>query len=164
VAWDEGRREGQFAAYRGAMHVASDSGENRSVRRLEHVLQKGQSLSQPERLPSAPRPIDPADDLEIPLATADRLVLTWQPVAGAQRYALQVARNRLFIHKIIDVQDRDSTQATLGLRGDGMFVWRVAAFTADGVQSPWSPPRRFRVVGEILTPSAVPSDIPEESS
>lgn len=146
VAWDERRRVGQFAAYRGKMNVDSDSGQSRQVDRLEHVVQRGQSLSEPSRLPSAPLPIDPADDLEIPLGSADRLVLTWQPVAGAERYALQVARNRLFVHKIIDVDDRSTTQATLGLRGDGTFVWRVAAFTADGVQGPWSAPRRFRVV------------------
>lgn len=148
VAWDERRRLGQFAAYRGSMDVDGDNGQTRSVRRLEHVVQRGRTLSEPSRLPAAPLPIDPTDDLEIPLDTADRLVLTWQPVAGAKRYALQVARNRLFVHKIIDVDDRATTQATLGLRGDGTFVWRVAAFTADGVQGPWSTPRRFRVVGE----------------
>ncbi|MEZ5330685.1 MAG: hypothetical protein R2991_01230 [Thermoanaerobaculia bacterium] len=163
VAWDERRRLGQFAAYRGSMDVAGEGGQNRAVRRLEHVVQRGRSLSSPERLPAAPLPIDPADDLEIPLDSSDRLVLTWQPVAGAQRYALQVARNRLFVHKIIDVDDRAKTQATLGLRGDGTFVWRVAAFTADGVQGPWSTPRRFRVVGEPPVPIAEPSPTPEES-
>lgn len=163
VAWDERRRLGQFAAYRGSMDVDGEGGQSRAVRRLEHVVQRGRNLSAPARLPAAPLPIDPSDDLEIPLDTADRLVLTWQPVAGAERYALQVARNRLFVHKIIDVDDRSTTQATLGLRGDGTFVWRVAAFTADGVQGPWSAPRRFRVVGEPAMPVAETPETPEES-
>jgi hypothetical protein len=145
------------------MSIAGEGGQSRSVGRLEHVVQRGRSLSEPSRLPSAPLPIDPADDLEIPLSTADRLVLTWQPVAGAQRYALQVARNRLFVHKIIDVDDRSTTEATLGLRGDGTFVWRVAAFTADGVQGPWSAPRHFRVVGNPQLPVAETPSTSEES-
>lgn len=163
VTWDERRRTGQFATYRGSMSIDGEGGESRSVGRLEHVVQRGRSLSEPSRLPPAPLPIDPADDLEIPLSTADRLVLTWQPVAGARRYALQVARNRLFVHKIIDVDDRSTTEATLGLRGDGTFVWRVAAFTADGVQGPWSAPRHFRVVGSPPPPVDETASTSEES-
>jgi hypothetical protein len=150
VAWDERLRLGKFAAYRGAMSVDAAAGGHRRLRQLEHVVQRGSELSDAQRLPAAPVPLDPSDDFEVRLESSDRLVLSWQPVAGADRYALQVARNRLFVSRIIDADDRRGTQATLGLRGDGAFVWRVAAYTRDGVLGPWSQPRRFRVLAAPL--------------
>jgi hypothetical protein len=155
VAWDERLRLGKFAAYRGTMSVDAAAGDHRRLRPMEHVVQRGARLSDAQRLPAAPIAVDPADDLEVRLGSAARLVLSWQPVAGAERYALQVARNRLFVSKIIDTADRRTTQATLGLRGDGTFVWRVAAYTPDGMLGPWSQPRRFRV---LAAPAALPED------
>jgi hypothetical protein len=73
-----------------------------------------------------------------------QVVLAWNPVPGAGRYALQVSRNHLFVDNVIDVGNRTRTRATLGLRGEGTFQWRVAAFK-DGVQGPWSRARKFRV-------------------
>ena len=70
---------------------------------------------------------------------------------GAGRYALQVSRNRLFVDNIIDVEDRTTTSAKLGLRGEGHFLWRVAAIDSSGEQGPWSPPRKFRVVPTAAT-------------
>ncbi len=163
VAWDERLRMGKFAAYRGTMSVDAAAGDHRRLRPMEHVVQRGSQLSDAQRLPAAPIPLDPADDLEVGLGSADRLVLSWQPVSGAERYALQVARNRLFVSKIIDTADRRATQATLGLRGDGAFVWRVAAYTPDGVLGPWSQPRRFRVLAAPAPPPQDPLASPGES-
>jgi len=145
VAYDGTRREGRFATYSGTMDVASDAGQTRNLRKLEQVTQRGESLSQKSRLPAAPQPVDPIDNLELRLDEHDSLVLSWQAVSGADRYALQVARSRLFVRNIIDVDDRATTSATLGLVGDGMFVWRVAAIADGGVIGPWSTARRFRV-------------------
>ncbi|MCZ6507009.1 MAG: hypothetical protein O7A04_03020 [Acidobacteria bacterium] len=145
VAYDGTRREGRFATYSGTMDIASSSGQRRSLRQLEQVVQRGRTLSEKRRLPAAPLPVDPEDNLELRLDETDQLVLSWQPVPGARRYALQVARNRLFVANIIDVEDRSSTSATLGLRGDGSFVWRVAAIGDGGITGPWSTARRFRV-------------------
>ncbi len=163
VAWDERQRLGKFAAYRGVMSVDAQGGDSRRLHQMEHVVQRGDWLSETQRLPAAPIPLDPADDLEVPLASTDRLVLSWQPVSGAERYALQVARNRLFVNKIIDVTDRRTSQATLGLRGDGTFMWRVAAYTADGILGPWSPPRRFRIVAAPAPVAEDPFAPPGES-
>ena len=82
--------------------------------------------------------------------------LAWEPVPGAARYAFQVSRNRLFVDNVIDVANRTRTAATLGLRGEGTFLWRVAAFGADGAQGPWSEPRRFRV--RLRAPAPASSD------
>jgi hypothetical protein len=145
VAYDGTRRVGRFATYSGTMDVASSTGQRRSLRQLEQVVQSGKTLSEKRRLPSAPLPVGPGDNLELRLDENDQVVLSWQPVPGARRYALQVARNRLFVANIIDVEDRSSTSATLGLRGDGTFVWRVAAISDGGIVGPWSTARRFRV-------------------
>jgi hypothetical protein len=129
------------------MEVESNDGERREVvAALQQVVQTETELSQPKPLPSAPTLLEPVDNFETQLGVDERLILTWQPVSGAQRYALQVARNRLFVDNIIDVDDRSRTKATLGLQGEGSFVWRVSALGAEGVKGPWSAPRRFRVV------------------
>lgn len=146
VAYDGTRRMGRFATYSGSMDVASATGEQRNLGQLEQVTQTGAALSQKARLPAAPVPVDPGDNLELQLDVDEELVLSWQPVPGARRYALQVARNRLFVRNIIDVEDRTATRATLGLRGDGTFVWRVAAVGDSGILGPWSTARRFRVL------------------
>ena len=145
VAYDGSRRVGRFATYDGTMDVASSAGQRRNLKKLEQVVQTGRALSEKRRLPAAPLPVDPGDNLEVRLDEEDRLVLSWQPVPGARRYALQVARNRLFVRNIIDVSDRASTSATLGLQGDGTFVWRVAAIGDGDIMGPWSTARRFRV-------------------
>ncbi len=145
VAYDEREQTGRYAAYSGEMEVASKSGETRQIKALQHVVQRGQSLTGPKPLPHRPVLLTPVDNFEASLGTEERLVLTWEPVAGARRYALQVARNRLFLENIIDVENRTKTKATLGLQGEGSFVWRVAAYGDEGVKGPWSDPRQFRV-------------------
>jgi hypothetical protein len=146
VAYDGTRRVGRFATYSGTMDIASVTGEQRNLAQLEHVVQTGADLSEKRRLPAAPVPVDPGDNLEVQLDVDEELVLSWQPVPGARRYALQVARNRLFVRNVIDVEDRTGTRATLGLRGDGTFLWRVAAIGDSGILGPWSTARRFRVL------------------
>jgi hypothetical protein len=161
VAYDGTRRVGRFATYDGSMDIASSAGQRRNLKKLEQVVQTGRTLSETRRLPAAPLPIDPSDNLEVRLDESDRLVLSWQPVPGARRYALQVARNRLFVRNIIDVDDRPSTSATLGLQGDGTFVWRVAAIADGGVVGPWSTARRFRISPAI--PVLEPDELPLET-
>ena len=144
VAYDEEARIGRFATYRGNMEVSTDSGRTQEVAALQQVVQSGQSLSRPRPLPATPSLAGP-DDGEIFGLDDRELVLKWQPVAGAARYALQVSRSRHFADNIIDVEDRDNLEATLGLRGEGSFMWRVAAFGREGIMGPWSAVRGFRV-------------------
>jgi hypothetical protein len=58
---------------------------------------------------------------------------------------LQVSRSRLFVDNVIDVDNRTKTRATLGVRGEGTFLWRVAALTKDGLPGAWSSARELRV-------------------
>lgn len=146
VSYDKGSSTGRFSAFRGSLEVASDAGLKRTVGELEQVVQTGDLLSDPRRLPSSPVPERPDDNVELSLAAVKTLVLAWQPVNLASRYALQVSRSRLFVDNVIDVNARTKTEATLGLQGEGTFEWRVAAVGRDGLQGPWSAPRTFRVL------------------
>ena len=165
VTYDESRREGRFAAHRGEIEITSKDGTKRRVSELEEVVQARAKLSRTRRLPEAPMVLAPDDNLELSLEEADRVVLTWEPVPGAAGYSLEVSRNRLFADNIIDVDNRAKTRATLGLRGEGTFIWRVAASDDDGALGPWSRARRFRVSAapaeEAAEPPEPPSDTPE---
>jgi len=145
VSIDRGSKKARYGSFRGELDLESKGGLKRQVKALQQVTQTGDLLSEPQTLPSRPAPLEPAENLEVDPAKTPRLVLAWQAVAGATHYALQVSRNHLFVDNVIDVENRTRASATLGLRGEGTFQWRVAAYGKDGVQGPWSPPRRFRV-------------------
>ena len=151
VSYDRTAGQGRFGAVRGGLDLAASNGLKRSVGELEQVVQSGGQLSAAERLPGVPRLSEPVDLAEVEFdpaldrRAAGKLALGWEPVSGAARYALQVGRNHLFVDNVIDVASRTKTTATLGIRGEGNFVWRVAAIDRDGVQGPWSEHRKFRV-------------------
>lgn len=146
VAFDQETNEGRFAAYRGQMRVASQDGATRDIGELEQVVQRGQQLSAPKKIPDAPLVIAPEDNFEIELSR-DQLSLRWKSVTGAAAYDLQVSHNRLFVENIIEDENRTRTTATIGLKRPGSYVWRVSARDRDGAKGPWSPTYRFRVVG-----------------
>jgi hypothetical protein len=145
VTYDQQTAEARFAAFRGEVEVATESGASRRLEALQQVTQKKDLLGETNRLPATPVPRAPADNVEVDIEDTHELVLSWQEVKGARGYNLQVARNRLFADNIIDVHDRRKASATLGVRGEGSFVWRVAAVAADGTAGPWTAPQRFRV-------------------
>lgn len=145
VTFDQEASVGRFTAFRGALEVSSERGEHRRIGELQEVVMEDATLSAPHPLPPAPELLAPGDDLAVDLGEQDRLVLRWTPVAGARSYALQVSRTRLFVDNVIDVDERASSRATLGLRGTGSFLWRVAARDAEGRRGPWSEHLRFRV-------------------
>jgi len=144
VAYDQVSAVSRFAAYRGGVEVAAGDAR-REIGPLQQVVQAGSQLSEPRPLPLSPTPLEPADNTELDLGAVRQVVLAWAPVAGAGRYALQVSRNRLFVDNVIDVDNRTRTRATLGVRGEGTFLWRVASFSREGLQGPWSAPRQIRV-------------------
>lgn len=159
VAYNQESETGHFATYRGSMEVTSGN-TRREVDSLHEVTLQGQNLSRPRVLPGRPFLLGPEDNFEIPLGSRDRVVLRWSPVDGAVRYALQVSRTRLFIDNIVDVEDRRQPRATVGLRGEGTFVWRVAAYNRNGRQGPWSSLQRFRVATRPsgATRTEIPTD------
>jgi hypothetical protein len=145
VSYDRDANRGRFGAVRGGMELDSKGGLTRQVGELQQVVQTGDLLSQAQKLPPPPEPLDPPDNRELDLQRNTTLALVWNPVQGSTRYALQVSRSHLFADNLISVDNRSRPKATLGLRGEGTFFWRVAAFGHDGVEGPWSRPRKFRV-------------------
>jgi hypothetical protein len=149
VAVDKDSSQGRFGTLRGTMELSSKGGLTREIKSSQQVVQTGDLLSEPKPLPNRPEPAEPMDDLLVDLDSTRRLVLAWQPVAGATRYALQVSRSHLFVDNVIDAENRTKTRATLGVRGEGTFQWRVAAFGQNGLQGPWSETRKFRVAAAV---------------
>jgi hypothetical protein len=145
VSYDEVKREGRFSTYRGRMEVKTGAG-SREVSALQTVRQTADKLSTVENLPGQPKLVTPEENADFDSDTQKQLRLSWEGVPGGERYALQVSRNRLFVDNVIDVADRRGTGATLGVQGEGTFLWRVAAVAAGNVRGPWSAPGRFRVV------------------
>lgn len=145
VTYDRDSNRGRFGALRGGMELAAKGGLTRQVGELQQVVQTGGLLSQAEQLPPSPEPLEPADNRELDLGRTPSLVLSWNPVAGSARYALQISRNPLFADNLISVENRARPKATLGLRAEGTYFWRVAAFSREGYEGPWSRPRKFRV-------------------
>jgi len=145
VTYDAATKTGTFATFRGEMAVAAAGGEERRVGTLEQVVQRGGRLAGPVPLPNAPTLSGPDENAEVDLEGTPRLALTWQAVPGADSYAVQVSENTLFVDNVIDVEGRRGTRATLGVRAEGTFNWRVAAAAPGGDLGPWSQVRTFRV-------------------
>ena len=144
VAYDQASGQGQFSSYRGQMRVAAD-GEERQVGPLQTVAHDGGRLAEVEPLPGAPALLAPADNADVDIDREKRLRIAWAEVPGVERYALQVSRSRLFVDNVIDVSNRRRAEATLGVQGEGTFLWRVAAINEADRRGPWSEPARFRV-------------------
>ncbi|HEX2254796.1 MAG TPA: FecR domain-containing protein [Thermoanaerobaculia bacterium] len=147
IAYEPDERRGRFSVFRGEMDVAGGDGSEQHLGERQQVTQVAGELSPPRRLPAAPRPLAPASNAHFDRARTPTIVLEWEPVDGAAGYALQVGRNALFVDNVVEDPRRETTRATLGVRGEGSFRWRVAALAADGGQSEWSPPQGFRVAG-----------------
>lgn len=153
VGYDDERRRGLFGTYTGGMEVASRDGQARRLDAMQQVVQTGDGLSEPASMPAPPRMLEPADSIGLDPREVSRLTLRWEPVAAAEGYALEVARNRLFTDTVIQDLARSKTSATLGVRGEGSFLWRVASLGPEGMLGPWSEPRSFRVFADERTES-----------
>lgn len=145
VSFEATSQRARFGAFRGGLEVATDSGEARRLGELQEVEQVDGRLSEAQSLPDRARLLDPPDNSQVDSSRIRQLVLRWQEVPGAARYALQVSSSHLFVDNVIDVDDRVAPRATLGIRGEGSFQWRVAALGPRGDRGPWSAPLRFRV-------------------
>ena len=79
------------------------------------------------------------------VAGIDDVVLTWQPVAGAVTYHVQVSPNIDFTNNTYDVEGVKSTRwsPTTTLL-NGAYYWRVQARDVQGAYGAWSVIRSFR--------------------
>ena len=162
VAYDDQAGTGTFSSYRGDLQIAAQDGTVRTVGALEHVVQRGGGLSEARPLPEAPVLTRPEDNLEFELRDSSTIQLSWQPVKRAESYALQISQSRFFVDNIVDVDRRTKTTATLGMRGQGSFVWRVAALDSQGQRGPWSTIHRFKVGAPVAEPLSSTNQIPNQ--
>lgn len=131
----------QLAA-RGARIASGEAGAGIDFQWVEIESEEAPNVS-----PAGPRLIDPVSDHEIDLATQKQLCLAWEEVPAASHYALNVSASRSFASNIIEDSGRRKPSARIGIRGEGVFYWRVAAVGRDGAQGAWSEVRSFRVRG-----------------
>jgi hypothetical protein len=144
LSYERGRRRSTFASVHGTMEVRTKVGTVRRLGSMERLIQSAEGISAPVALPQAPTLLIPIKDQFFELAD-EQLVLRWEHVDGAERYGLQICRDEHFVDNVIDVENRTGTIATVGLLGEGTFLWRVAAFSRQGTKGPWSEPSVFRV-------------------
>jgi hypothetical protein len=127
---------------------------------MQQAVQSGGKISEVKAITPAPVLLQPIDGSEVSLASTKQVELAWEPVAGSLRYALQISRNRLFVDNIIDTDNRTKTRATVAVRGEGTFLWRVAAFSKDGLPGAWSAPRELRVSARDAGAGQAPTSRP----
>jgi len=144
ISYDRNRRRSTFSNFQGSMEVRTRVGTVRRLGSMQQLIQTAEGLSAPVALPASPALLAPEADSVFELAD-EQMVLRWQRVDGASRYALQICRDKHFVDNVIDVENRSRTVATVGLLGEGTFLWRVAAFTRQGNKGPWSDPGVFKV-------------------
>ncbi|MGH9457862.1 MAG: FecR domain-containing protein [Thermoanaerobaculia bacterium] len=99
----------------------------------------------------------PPDNHVFQAGVTDIVDLVWNPRPEASGYQLQVSRSRLFTSLEIDDR-RTETSARTRVTDTGSFYWRLASVGADGRVGPFSPFRRFRVVGGAAGMAAAVGD------
>lgn len=145
VAFDRERSATKFASYQGSIDVIAANGQTQTLATLQQVEQVGDLLQEPTILPDRPQLAFPADEREIDLQS-NELRLSWRPINGAVGYTLNVSENKLFVSNLIERSNLTNATARIGLKGEGLFYWQVAAVDRAGVRGPWSETRSFRIV------------------
>ncbi len=145
ISYDPNKAAGQYTAYAGGAQVTSASGQTQKLGALQQIDQRGDLLSAPKPVPPSPRLTDPANDQEIDFDSQKEVRLVWKPDSSAQSYALNVSRSQIFATNIIEDNNRRKASARLGIRGEGIFYWRVAAIGRNDAQGAWSETRSFRI-------------------
>lgn len=117
------------------------------------------SLSPVKKLLMPPALLTPADNQVFPVASESRVDFGWEAVPGANQYAMQVSRSRLFTTQEINSR-RQKTTASAKVTAEGSFYWRVASIGADADTGPFSVIRRFRVSGGTREAGSINREAP----
>lgn len=135
------------AAYGGGATVTGSSGERVELATRQAVRAEASGrLSAQLAVPAVPSLRSPPANYLMELDTGNRITLSWNPVAGARGYDLQVSRSRVFALSGLEVEakERPATSATLNVMRPGTYYWRVAAVGEGRLRSEWSAPRAFK--------------------
>lgn len=142
---DSSRRVG-VSTYKGSATLSAGS-ESVTLAERERVVTSGGTLGPKVRIPDAPSPRAPDDNIAFDMRKKEPVSIRWSRVPEAVHYRLQIARSRLFIPDsvIVDLSDRVKTEAVVTVTEEGSFFWRVAAVSKSSLTSDWSAVRRFKV-------------------
>lgn len=124
---------------------------------------KGGGIGEKQRLPDTPAPLEPEDNAVFDLGRSE-VVLRWSAVKDATQYQFEIARSRLFVPDSISIkQARPKTETKIRVDEPGLYFWRVQSVKLEPrpLESGWTVPRRFKVVGEAekAEKTGVPPDL-----
>jgi photosystem II stability/assembly factor-like uncharacterized protein len=108
----------------------------------------------------------PIPALSLPADSATAVTLTptlsWNEVATANQYQLQVSLDNVFTGSLVEdvtIPTATSYQINTGLNGNTTYYWRVRAMIGNSYSSNWSTARQFTTVELPAAPALVsPSD------
>ncbi|MCP3961920.1 MAG: hypothetical protein GY719_29100 [bacterium] len=145
ISYDPDSAAGHYTTFAGSAKVTSTSGQTREIGALQQVDQKGEELSDAKPVPPSPQLVGPANGQEIDFDSQKELRLAWKNLPEIARYTLNVSQSQIFGANIIEDDHRRKSSARVGIRGEGIFYWRVAAYDRSGARGAWSETRSFRV-------------------
>lgn len=149
VAFDKDRDKTQVEVHTGRATLSAGAKPPVTLAAQQRVnVDASAELSKVEAVPKSPVMTGPADQKIFLLrdGQAPTVELSWEPVEGAGIYRLQISAQPLFAEPIVDLRDLKTTGATLPNVKEGGYYWRVAAIFTSREESPWSNPRKFKVV------------------
>ena len=80
---------------------------------------------------------------------------SWNPVAGAVAYHLQVSPSAMFANLVADKKMTGRTSADVSGLEEGTYYWVVSSIDAQGTESQPSSPNRFNLVQEVAASNKV---------
>jgi hypothetical protein len=162
---DSARNTG-ISTFRGSAELSTGGGAKMTLGERERAVASASAgITAKVKLPESPKPIAPDENTVLDARKKDPVVLRWTSVKDAGRYRLQIAQSRLFVPDSIvtDLSDRTRPEATVSVRDEGSYYWRVASVArGSGLLSEWSAARRFKVLsgeGRAGVPDTVPPDL-----
>lgn len=146
----------------GSIETNTRGGEKVTVRGGEYIaLNQSGSIKSREKLLDAPAPTAPRNLEKIAAVAGGAMLiaLRWQrPASGMPAYyRVEVATSPFFVAagKVIERDQLQATEFSVGDMRPGNYFWRVRAFAPSGQASEWCEPQKFIIVGggsgEMLT-------------
>jgi len=152
------------ATFRGKATLSTGNGPAVVLGERERAAaSKGGGIGEKQRLPETPAPLEPEDNAVFDLGRSE-VRLRWSAVPDASQYRFEIARSRLFVPDSVSIrQARPRTETKIRVDEPGLYFWRVQSVKLDPrpLESGWTAPRRFKVVGEAekAEKTGVPPDL-----
>ncbi len=149
IGYDTEREQTHVEVHTGQATLSPTGGDEVEISASQQVeVDREARVSDVKDVPRSPLLMAPMDQKIYLLKESDlpTVNLEWETVPGARSYRLQIASQSLFADPIVDLKDLRTTAASLPSVKEGGYYWRVAAVYASGTASPYSQPRKFKVV------------------